>query len=327
VFLLSGVFALTYYIDVASASTVLTMLKFLSSVSNGLFQDFFATSSRPLVEMQALGYASAAPGVWHVFNRVTQYAVLLSLILGLLVFALKGKKDATERQILPVMATAAMLLGLSASIPFFAAGLNLSRLFHIALLLMSPCMVYGTDKVMHGLAYALKRMHFRQLANFLASRRVLAVLLLMSYFLCSSGWIWAASMDSPTSFALDWQRMRDSSDPIFRVTYFAEYTVTDDVVGAVWVHAYVNGDRVCSDYISQFHVLNSYGDLPRSRPYLPTNCNYANSYVYLSELNDVYGMGTSDPGYVLWPISNIATTLANDNRVYDNGGPRVYSAL
>jgi len=220
-----------------------------------------------------------------------------------------------------------MLLGLSASIPFFAAGLNLSRLFHIALLLMSPCIVYGTDKSVHALAYVFGRMRFRRLASFFASRRLLAVLLLMSYFLCSSGWVWAASMDRPTSFVLDWQRMRGSSDPILRVTYFAEYTVTDDVAGAVWVHSYVNGDNVCSDYISQYHVLNSYADLPRSRPYLPANCNYANSYVYLSQLNDVYGIGTGDPGYVLWPVSTIATKLANDNRVYDNGGPAVYSAL
>jgi len=121
--------------------------------------------------------------------------------------------------------------------------------------------------------------------------------------------------------------MRSSSDPTIQSAYFAEYTVTDDVAGAVWVHAYVNGDNICSDYISQYHVLNSYGDFPRSGPYLPANCNYADSYVYLSELNDVYGIGTSYPGNVLWPISNITTTLANENRIYDNGGPAVYTSL
>lgn len=80
------------------------MTSFLSTVSIGVVRDFLDPASRSLEALQALGLASVTPGLLHDANMATNYLVVLSLLLGFLVFARKGNKTLTEKKMLPMMA-------------------------------------------------------------------------------------------------------------------------------------------------------------------------------------------------------------------------------
>ena len=108
--------------------------------------------------------------------------------------------------------------------------------------------------------------------------------------------------------------MRSSSDPAAFANYYGEYTVPPDIAGASWVRTYAANNPICGDDISVYHVLNSYGERPRPAPTLPSDC-LLHTYIYLNELNVLYGIGTNANG-TSWPIANIDLLLLSENRIY-----------
>jgi uncharacterized membrane protein len=152
------------------------------------------------------------------------------------------------------------------------------------------------------------------------------VAVVSSYFLFTSGWVWAITMDTPVSAGtvFDWQRMRDSSDTNIKIAYFDDYTTQQDRDAALWITTYGLMSRVvCADSNSKFHVLASYGGQDPNKntighnthelPYLFL-CERTGDYVYLSTLNVVYGLGTS--GSAVWSVSSIYAQVLTENRIY-----------
>jgi uncharacterized membrane protein len=235
------------------------------------------------------------------------------LALGFIVFLFKRPKNGAEKNILPFMSVAAGMLAMSVLLPYFAAGLNMSRVFQISLIFLAPCLIYGTEKARSMLAlilYRSKLMRFRSLPT----KRVFVGTLLVCYFLFTSGWVWAVTMDSPTSLVMDSQRMSGSRDLNLLVTYHSEYISSSDIAGAQWVRSYGVNNPVCGDVISGYGVLTSYGE--RSRlvmRVLPYECD--NSYLYLSEFNSLRGVAM-DFEWRTWPIADIASLIGLENRIY-----------
>jgi len=316
--LLSIVIAISWYLFVASGSTLSTLVQFISYVNNGIFQDFFTTSSRPVQVLQAFGLASVRAGALHVLNRFIQYLVLAGMFFGFIVVTCKRQKNDAERKMVPLITMGVVMMGMSVLIPFFAAGLNLSRIFQIALISLAPCLIYGTEKiqsVLRSVAYLSKLVRFKSLPT----KRPALAALLVCYFLFVSGWTWAVTLDRPTSFVLDSQRMKDSNDPLLLAEFYSEYTVPSDVAGASWARIYAANSPICGDYVSMQHVLNSYGNRPRPAPIIPYGeCLKPPSYIFLGELNSFHGIGIDDSG-ATWPIVNITLVLQAENRIYSGG--------
>lgn len=314
-----------WYLLVSQGFALGNLVGLILAVANGVVKDFLSPGSRPFLILEALGITSVASGVLHLANRITQYLVLALTMLGLMALLFKKSKNNVERTILPLMIAGFMLLSMSVLLPFFTLGLNLSRVYHIALMFISPCFVYGAE----GLGLSLQKLSFvafRFKMN-LPRRKVLAAALLVSYFLFTSGWVWAASMDIPTSQVLDKQRMADSANLQVKAAYYGEYTLAQDITAAQWLKLYgSNGRSICADFVSTYHVLNSYGGFPRQDPRLPRGCSFEDDYIYLSDLNGVQGVGISyllGLGFDEWHLSSISPTLDSTNRIY-SGDAIVY---
>jgi uncharacterized membrane protein len=272
----------------------------------------------------------------HEVNRWTQILVQLCLFLGFLVFLRKREKSAAEREMSPLMSLALIFLGSAVVLPEFAATLNMSRIYHIALLFMSSCFVYGAECVqltLQSVALHVKNPgHVASHPRVAASTRkwFLAATVLFIYFLFISGWFWAVTSDVPTSFVLDSRRMASSADPSVSREYFADFTVLSDINAAGWIRSYQASSRpVCADSTAKYHVLTSYGEYTRKSgkfytDYLPDHCDFSRSYVYLSEYNTLHGLGSSY-GPEPFPISDISPTLLRMNRAYSNGGATIYA--
>jgi len=333
--MITSVTAMSWYAFVAGGSGMVVLSSSVSFVINNMKMDFFNPSFRPVEVLQAVGFVSVS-GILTEMNRWTQILVQLCLLLGFFVLIRKTKKSPSERQMLPLMSVGIVLIGSAALLPGFAAQLTISRIYHITLLFASTCFVYGADRVQLTLSSIpswIKNL------GIVATRprgptrtQVLASTVLFLYFLFLAGWFSAVTSAVPASFVLDHGRLASSSDPAVSVLYYDYFTVLSDISGASWIHLYqVNGRPVCADLLAKPHVLMSYGKslFLGSGNYLPDECAFSLSYVYLSEFNNNYGLGytwSNTPGVELgsFPISAILPKLSSMNRIYSNGGATIY---
>ena len=307
-------------------------------VLEALTTDFFSSSSRPAVVLLALGLKSGMTGILHNINRVTQYLVQLLLILGFFTLLRRKHKTRTEEQMFPLVTMAFVFIGAAVVLPFFWSTLQFTRIYHIALLFASPCLVYGMHLIdltatrvwsyVRGTAHLPTYSHRR-----VSFKSILMAGILFSYFIFNSGWVWAVTLDRPTSHILEPERFRYSGDPTLTADYYHDFTTPSDIVAAQWLSYYhVNGHPVCADQIQRYHVLNSYGGFPRqdgadASHTFPYECDIPKSYVFLSEYNNLFAVvetGENPPDFGRLPISVIGPKLALKDRIFSDGGALMY---
>lgn len=319
-----------WYALLASGTDFSDFLYFFWSVGRNL-QEFLNPFSRPGIVLAAVG-VGAYSGLLHVVNRAVYYAVHFVLICGFLVFAYKKGKNEEESKMLSIVAAGMALLALLVILPYFAEVLDFSRTYHISLLLAAPCFGYGAAWLPRFGRKVLQVILRRQLPHIVVPSRTtwsLASTLLILFFLFSSGWVWAVSMDRPTSFILDSDRMLTYPDPSYRIAYFGYFTAPQDIAGAEWLRAHpADGRPVCADFTSSNNVLASHGGIPRPYHYagpFPYGCDLNRADVYVSLVNTEYALWTTP--YLTndtLPMSMIYPLLATRNRVYSNGGTEIY---
>lgn len=313
---LSLVATVGWFLFVAGGIVLQNLSQNLEVVTAGL-TEFFNLTARPSVVMEALGLANVHTEILHLMNRATQYLVVFCIILGFLFYMRKSKNIRAEKVLLSLMVPSMGFLIASVVFPYLATALQLSRIYHIALLLISPCFYFGAVKLADGL---------RRLCTLAARHpiriqigRDLAATILFLYLLLTSGWVWAITLDLPTSQILDHERIANSSNVYTRVTYYWYYTLSEDVAAALWLRSHTTAGRlICADFISRYHVLNSYGGYQRIGPTLPSGCDLASQYVYLGVGNSILGVGTTWPAHVYW-LNDTMRTLPAENRVYSDG--------
>jgi uncharacterized membrane protein len=321
---------IVWYAFVTSGSDLTHLTLTLLGVSLGAVKDFLNPSSRPLIVSQALGYY-VHPGLLHDLNRATNYVANVLLILGFFVFAFKRQKTRSEEMMLPIITSGLVLLGASVLLPYLAGALNFTRVYHIALLFVAPCFFYGCastySSVKKVYAYLggvrLPSVHMR-----FSGRWALAAFIIVSYLLFNSGWVWAVSMDLPTSYTFDGQRILSS-----RIAdYYNYFDAPEDVASARWLRPQLtNGSSLCSDFLSRSHIMNAYGGIPVGDPSFYTRtfpyCDFKTTNIfYFGVLNTRYGIGTSeDPNNFTWPASAVYSELGIRDRAYSNGGTVIYA--
>jgi uncharacterized membrane protein len=315
ILLFVGVITAYWYGLFVSPYELISLGQLFSWIANGILYDFLSPGSRPAILSMAL--SQYRPGLLGGLNRAFYYAMNLTIVLGFFAFIRKRGKTAAERRIYPLLVMAFILLGLSVLLPYFAASLDIQRIYLLVLLFASPCFVIGLE----GFGRLLGRLRLpthrvRMPPTRIQFRWVPAATILLCYFMFTSGWMWAVTMTAPSSFVLDSSRMASYPDDSVKAYFFSYYTVPQDIAGARWLKHYSTADRdVCADWNSRLNVLTSYGGLSRGLsggPMLPSSCNFARAYVYLSLLNTLYRVGTQGN----WSISVLP--IDTFNRVYSD---------
>ena len=317
---LSIVASLCWFIFVAGGVVFEKAALFSSIVVQGL-KDFLNPASRPPVLADALGLTSVTPGFLHIVSRGTQYLVLFCILLGFLIFIRKRTKNSAAILMTPsIMASMGLILA-SVALPYASTVLNLSRIYSIVLLFISPCFALGAAKITAGLQW---------LCNLLARNRLrlrmgmsVPAAILFLYLLFTSGWLWAVTSDTPISDVLDLGRMRQSPNPKISTQYYGEYTLQEDVAATHWMRSYTIAlHPICADWISHYHVLLSYGGYDAMSGSSIPYCRLYREYIYVSVMNSNTGFGTvALQGNLLqMPLNTILGQFVDsENRVYSDG--------
>jgi len=299
----------------------------LSNTVSSFAGDFFNPSSRPPLILQAIGESQITPGFLHQVNRFVQLTAVGCVVIGFFAFVAKRKSTVAERKFFPFVCGGMTLIVSAVVVPNFTAGFNLSRFYHLAILFIAPCIIYGVTFLTSVLNRFWTVIHHRPIRVRKDSlSRLMLISILILYFLFTSGWVWAATMDVPTSLVLDQDRIRNSSDPHVRGIYFTNYITPQEIGAASWLRSYALGGIVCADRNSVYHVLNSYGGLPRTEPILPYGCDLSIQLIYLNAMNDRYRFIATKDDQSWVPISSqLEAIIQSQNRIFSDGGSAVYS--
>lgn len=324
-----------WFFLVAGGIVLQNISQAFGSVLAGM-SEFFNPATRPYELTGALGLGSVNFGFLHLLNRATQYLVAICIIAGFLIFLRKSRKTRIEKALVPLMAASMVFLLASLLLPFLAATLVLSRFYQIALILLSPCFYFGATKIVGGIKWlnSVLPRHSRRIRV----GRLLPAAILFSYLLFTSGWVWAITLDQPTSLVLDQERSLNYPDVHVRLSYYYWYSTPEDVAAARWISSQ-GVANLCGDFISRDHVLNSYGGYPRVGPTLPgcygetaQGFQQEYEYVYISSGNSLLGVGVTSVAAnirstYIFAFNGTKTSFANwDNRVYSDGAV-LYTSL
>lgn len=195
------------------------------------------------------------------------------------------------------------------AVPFFASSLEVTRLYHITLLVLSPLAVIGIFRLYDILSYSFKSRCLNKNAN---SLKIFAGFLVV-FLLFNSGFIFEITNDTPSSIALS----QNKDYPKFN---------TGEIYGATWisdsvsVNSRVYGDQYGKLLLREFELsdLNFWGETNKTKPgYIFLRSFNVNGNIYKSSLERT-NLITIDNSTFFDKI------LKNKSEIYENGYSDVY---
>ena len=217
-------FAMGWYIYISQSSSLESVVKIGDSIVTSLQSDFFSGYGRDPFIMQALGLEQMRSSEigWQI-ARYMQYIAQFLIIVG--VYGLLTKyRQYFNRSYLSLVLVNLLLILLTIILPNFASKINMTRIFHICLFILSPFCILGGLMIFQFLSRvifegfnALTRKVLTRISslkifltgisiakkpsteNFL---KLITVLILIPYFLLSTGFIFEVTGETPTSMPL-----------------------------------------------------------------------------------------------------------------------------
>lgn len=311
------IFLILWYINVSESSAFKSIIRIGDHVITSIFTELFNSENRDINVLMAIGAAdpivnSFGRQIHRVLQFITQFFIIigfLKIIINMEYFKLKA-----EYFYLIVAGMGILILSL---LPFTAMTLNMTRIYHIVLLIISPLFIIG------GIFVIEKTINLK---NKLKQDHVILILILgvlIPYFLFMTGFVYEMTNDSPTSLSLGMERMKDYN--ITKKSYYNTYTPENDVYSARWFSGKNNADKIIyADGNSELHVLYSYGMIHSDRVrglYDPGDLKvdkiYPSYYLYMDKFNVC-----DDHPFLNESI--ISSSFKNSSRIYSNGCGEIY---
>lgn len=263
---------------------------------------FFNPASRGTEVLTGLGLAQS-PSIFNTISRMFAYVTEFFIIVGVVAIAMKKTKFRFERDYIVFGIIAfAFLLALIA-IPGLANALNMTRFYHILLMILAPFCIIGVWAFAQFISKNEKK-------AFVAFLIVLAV---VPYFLFQTNFVYEVAKSDSWSIPLSGYRM----DPVRLYGYYG-YIDGYSVYGAQWFSnnvPWVNNSVADNGLYS---ALPAYGLVYRGAVGGLTNYTviYPGEFAYLS----YFGIKCQTTGY----NNTLVPVLNETDLIYSNGGSEVY---
>jgi len=328
---LVGVLTFAWVISSAQGIAFNSLVQLGYNVYEGTILNFFSAGARQPTVLKAFG-VGVTPSPVNSIDLVVHYVIQFFIVVGLV--RLWKQRKSVNGEFLFFMYLSLLLVVVSVALPYFAAGLNFTRVYQIALIFLSPACVLGGESIFSKLFQAfsiLNRNHYRaSFISFSDRNLTLAASIIILFLVFNTGFIHEVTGTSPISLSLGFNRMRESNNQGLLSTLYEPFITEQDHASAEWLSSYmVSNSIVCGDYISRFHVLLSYAGIPLEQGVYGITIMYPGpygsiagcDYVYLSYANLILGFGWGWDN--LYPMSEMNSTLQYTNIVYSNGGSNI----
>ena len=327
-------FAVSWYVFVSPS-----IFTSLTTVVTNIFTNLLEGASAP-------GISGLMPSFVDPLHEISKYLfyVIQGLIsIGLLGLLIKRKRGKFSNEYMSFSIVCMGILISTIVVPTFAATLNMSRFYHIALFFLAPFSVVGCLLIcnlvisrIQGLSKITKLrfvnyfIKYKQLIK--KSSLFIFTLLLVFVFLFQVGFIYQVAGDVPTSLPLSLQRL--TSNPFLNIGLWSSYNPEKDVNGAQWLLKQgSNLKDIYADYLSRQQVLMSYGPVPVDYVHFPQVYNYAHmlqenndninkgSVMFLSQTSVAFGAIEDSSGKF---FSYNSSYIKGFDKIFSNGGCEIY---
>jgi len=296
------------------------------------FFDF--TTREPLIQT-ALGLDFASASSQGKAFRIFQYIVQFLLAVGFIRLIFAPRKLRFTAEYIALATGSALLLVASIFLPGFAASMNATRFYHIALLLLAPLFILGGESIWLGVrALWHKDGTISVTEDNQVYLRFVTLAVLIPYFLLASGFIFEVTrhevidrIDTPYSIALSSHRI-DIGGVFNR----------QDGAGADWLeHMTSDEDIIFTDLYSGLllgHENRPFGQISGILGLEPhwsqvSEERYKNSYIYFRTWNTDRQEITYPTGIIgcrksaSFNEAGVDDLFKSKNRIYNNGGAQV----
>lgn len=339
------VMALSWYIYTADSKSFSNIVLVGQTTYNNI-TDFFHAGTREVSTLKLLGLGQSESFLHSVsvyFYRIT----LFFIIVGVLRLLVKRKMMKLEPEYYVMTLLSSILLIICVALPYFAGFLNMDRIYHVTLFFLSPLCILGGQSLFRWL-FTLPKAAWIKMRSMIGRWKLtiptrgysvshtytnlVVLLVLIPYFLFSSGFIYEVAQDKgPTSISLSQAGFERSNIDKVVVSFHSEYVFTSDVVSARWLSNFRTEEgTIYSDDPSKWYILPNYALIFPSEVIYPETEVEGGSYIYLSNLNVVKSLMhvpvKNEPpsskqayNYATSYISPLLTA-----KIYSNGESEVY---
>lgn len=331
-------FSMGWYIYVSQSSSLESVVKIGDNIVTSLQSDFFSSYGRDPFVMQALGLGQMRSSEieWQI-ARYIQYITQFLIIIGVYGLLTRYRRYFNDSYLSLVLVNLFIIL-LSIILPNFASKINMTRIFHLCLFILSPFCILGGLMIFQFLSMISRKGLNILTEKFLTrissarifltgisltekpltgkSLKLLAVFVLIPYFLFSTGFIFEVTGATPTSMPLSLYK----SDWPFHTE--------PEIQACNWLNGVTNNkDRVYADWYGGGFVSFKVPKLDVHQLTNDTTKIKENSIVFLRRWNiendTLYIPSLGKSGLTLDYVStkegNYFEFLSSKNRIYDNG--------
>ena len=309
--LLNSTIILTLFIMIISWSIYIFSSILIKNIWHNLYS-IYRSIWRPVeIEHLTLMALGLVPSTFlHNVGRSFFYITNGFIILGFLELVKNRKKFDFEYISLSFTSLALMISCIV--LPALGRTLNISRLYNITLLFLTPLCIIGGKKFFFFI--------FKWRPNLKEYSIVLVSIVLIFFFLFQVGFIYEIAGDISDSIPLSMNRVN-------KVSLYGTYSQEQDVFSARWLSKNIeNRTMIYADIVSRYQVLTSYGLVPRERIYVLSEdmtSTHMVCYVYLSRMNVICGVYFPDYRDMK-NTTNFSSILNPIQKIYSNGGSEIY---
>ncbi|MCL5877813.1 MAG: DUF2206 domain-containing protein [Candidatus Bathyarchaeota archaeon] len=290
-----------WYIYTSGAVVFESFMSFTGYIAAQL-GDFFNPASRGQAVLTGLGLAES-PSILNTVSRGFAYLTEIFIVVGVIALVRKKLPFRFGRDYIVFSILTAIFLVFLTLIPGLANALSMTRFYHILLMILAPFCVVGIWLTAGYLSKHKKEAAFV----------VLAIGVLVPYFLFQTNWVYEVAGTESWSIPLSGYRMSPTQ-------LYGSYGFIDSfsVYGAQWTAFNVPYKFNLSADNSFYTSLTAYGPIYRGymRELLPDTYLRSGEFVFLSYISINYEQQSSN--------GTMPRQVNQTDVIYSNGGTNVY---
>jgi uncharacterized membrane protein len=282
--LLYIVFALSWYIYVSSSSPFRSVVYLGDHMLGSIFAEFLNPQARDPFVTLGFGGSIFTQSLQRETYKIIQYVAQSFILVGIISLVIKHKEMEFDRKYFVMTLVTTVLIGMCVFLPYFAGYLRMTRLYHFALFFLSPFCILGGTTVFKQLLKSSKSSH---IGNNSLYAMLLVSMLLITYLLFNTGFVYEVTGDNPSSASLGINRIETSTNSV-KVEFNGFYTFGEEVSSADWLSKHRDSTLpIYADLQAKYRILSSYGMIPLENLRGLSNDTRieVEAYIYLKRLN------------------------------------------